>query len=182
MRAAVDEEDIVKVRVDANDPQLVQMSLYAFSPRPGEREVEQQVFEGRVRRKYDQADADRRTFEVDVSLPDGEARFQPGMTGELAFVMQAKERAMVVPSQAIQNGGLFVVRDQKLVRVDDVRLGVSGVERVEIVSGLKAGDRVVISPVSELTPGQWVRETYKDPDAAAGLNKPKEKEIFRGGF
>ena len=182
MRAAVDEEDIVKVRVDRDDPQLVQMSLYAFSPRPGEREVEQRVFEGRVLRKYDQADPDRRTFEVDVSLPETEARFQPGMTGELAFIMQAKERATVVPSQAVQDGGLFVVRERRLARVDDVRLGVSGVERVEVVSGLRPGERVVISPVAELAPGQWVRETYMDPDAAAGLNKPKEKEIFRGGF
>ena len=182
MRAAVDEEDITKVRVDPKDPQLVQMSLYAFSPRPGEREVEQRVFEGRVLRKYDQADPDRRTFEVDVSLPEGEARFQPGMTGELAFVMRAKERATVVPSQAVQDGGLYVVRDRRLARVDDVRLGVSGVERVEVVSGLRPGERVVISPVAELKLGQWVRETYMDPDAAAGLNKPKEKEIFRGGF
>lgn len=182
MRAAVDEEDITKVRVDRADPQVVQMSLYAFSPRPGEREVEQRVFEGRVLRKYDQADPDRRTFEVDVSLPEGEQRFQPGMTGELAFVMQAKEKAMVVPSQAVQDGGVFVVRDERLVRVDDVRLGVSGVERVEIISGLSPGDRVVISPAAELTPGQWVRAQFMDPDAAAGLNKPKAKEIFRGGF
>lgn len=182
MRAAVDEEDITKVRVDPADRQLVQMSLYAFSPRPGERQVEQRVFEGKVLRKYDQADPDRRTFEVDVSLPEGETRFQPGMTGELAFVMQAKEKATVVPSQAVQDGGVFVVRDERLVRVDDVRLGVSGVERVEIISGLAPGDRVVISPAAELTPGQWVRTEFMDPDAAAGLNKPKAKEIFRGGF
>ena len=182
MRAAVDEEDITKVRVDPADPQLVQMSLYAFSPRPGEREVEQRVFEGRVVRKYDQADPDRRTFEVDVALPPGEARFQPGMTGELAFVMQAKERATVIPSQAVQDGGVFVVRDERLVRVDDVRLGVSGVERVEVIAGLQPGDRVVISPAAELKVGAWVRETFMDPDAAAGLNKPQAKEIFRGGF
>lgn len=182
MRAAVDEEDITKVRVDPADPQVVQMSLYAFSPRPGERQVEQRVFEGRVLRKYDQADPDRRTFEVDVSLPDEEQRFQPGMTGELAFVMQAKEKAMVVPSQAVQDGGVFVVRDERLVRVDDVRLGVSGVERVEIISGLSPGDRVVISPAADLKVGAWVRAEFMDPDAAAGLNKPKAKEIFRGGF
>lgn len=182
MRAAVDEEDITKVRVDPADPQVVQMSLYAFSPRPGEREVEQRVFEGRVLRKYDQADSDRRTFEVDVSLPDEEQRFQPGMTGELAFVMQAKEKATVIPSQAVQDGGVFVVRDERLVRVDDVRLGVSGVERVEIISGLSPGDRVVISPAAELKVGAWVRTEFMDPDAAAGLNKPKAKEIFRGGF
>jgi RND family efflux transporter MFP subunit len=182
MRAQVDEEDITKVRVDKDHPQLVQMSLYAFSPRPGERQVEQRVFEGHVLRKYDQADPDRRTFEVDVSLPADETRFQPGMTGELAFIMQSKESAPVVPAQAVQDGSLFVVRDSRLVRPENVKLGVSGVERVEVVGGLNAGDRVVVSPVAGLKPGQSVRATFMDPDVAAGMNKPKAKEIFRGGF
>lgn len=182
MRAQVDEEDITKVRIDPADPQVVQMSLYAFSPRPGERQVEQRVFEGKVLRKYDQADPERRTFEVDVSLPPDETRFQPGMTGELAFVMVSKESASVVPAQAAQGGSLFVVRNHRLHRVDGAKFGVSGVERVEITAGLAPGDRVVVSPVADLAPGQWVRETYMDPDTAAGLNKPKAKEIFRGGF
>ncbi len=182
MRAQVDEEDITKVVVDNGNRQVVQMSLYAFSPRPGERQVTQRVFEGKVLRKYDQADPDRRTFEVDVSLPGDETRFQPGMTGELAFVMQSKESAAVVPTQAVQDGSLFVVRDHRLTRAADVKLGVTGVERVEVLSGLAAGDRVVISPVADLSPGQRVRETFMDPDTAAGLNKPKAKEIFRGGF
>jgi RND family efflux transporter MFP subunit len=182
MRAQVDEEDITRVRVDKDNPQLVQMSLYAFSPRPGERQVEQRVFEGRVLRKYDQADADRRTFEVDVSLPATETRFQPGMTGELAFITQSKESASVVPAQAVQDGSLFVVRNHRLARADDVKLGVGGIERVEVVSGLRQGDRVVVSPVAGMKLGQTVREQYMDPDAAAGANKPKAKEIFRGGF
>jgi RND family efflux transporter MFP subunit len=182
MRAQVDEEDITKVRVDKDHPQLVQMSLYAFSPRPGERQVAQLVFEGQVLRKYDQADPDRRTFEVDVSLPTTEARFQPGMTGELAFIMQSKDSAPVVPAQAVQDGSLFVVRDHRLTRADEAKLGVGGVERVEVVSGLRPGDRVVVSPVAGMKLGQTVREKYMDPDAAAGVNKPKAKEIFRGGF
>jgi cobalt-zinc-cadmium efflux system membrane fusion protein len=182
MRAQVDEEDITKVRVDKSNPQIVQMSLYAFSPRPGERQVEQRVFEGRVLKKYDQADPDRRTFEVDVELPADETRFQPGMTGELAFVIQSKESASVVPAQAVQSGALYVVRNHRLQRIDDTQIGVSGVERVEVLAGLAPGDRVVISPVADLKKGQWVRETYMDPDVASGLNKPKAKEIFRGGF
>jgi hypothetical protein len=96
--------------------------------------------------------------------------------------MRSKEKAAVVPSQAVQGGGLYVVRDGRLTRAEGVELGVSGVERVEVTAGLRPGDRVVVSPVADLKPGQWVRDTYMDPDTAAGLNKPKEKEIFRGGF
>jgi multidrug resistance efflux pump len=51
MRAAVDEEDIAKVHFD----QTVRMTLYAFGT---------QVFTGKVTKIYDQADPERRTFEV----------------------------------------------------------------------------------------------------------------------
>src|SRR5207244_353432 len=122
---------------------------------------------------------DRRTFEVDVSLPGSETRFQPGMTGELAFIMQSKESAPVVPAQAVQDGSLFVVRDHHLTRAEEAKLGVSGVERVEVLSGLKPGDRVVVSPLAGMKLGQTVRENFMDPDVAAGMNKPKAKEIFR---
>jgi len=87
----------------------------------------------------------------------------------------------VVPSQALQGKKLYTVRDGKLAAVG-AKVGLTSVERVEVVEGLHAGDRVVISPVAGLREGQAVRTTFIDPVAAAGLNKPKPKELFRGGF
>ena len=173
MRAQVDEEDVARVRDDPQSPQAVVMTLYSF---PG------LVFHGTVQKVYDKADAERRTFEVDVKLPKLEvARFQAGMTGELAFVTDSKDKALVIPSQAVQAGKVYVVNDHRLGAAD-ATIGVRGIERTEVASGLKPGDRVVISPIGELRDGQFVRTAYMDPAAAAGLNKPKEKEIFRGGF
>jgi HlyD family secretion protein len=159
MRAAVDEEDVAKLSLQ----QMVRMTLYAF---PG------QVFAGKVERIYDQADPERRTFEVDVRLDQPNERLSPGMTGELAFIMAAKERAVVVPSQSLQLGTLYTVRDGKLTKVADAQTGLHSVERIEVTAGIKPGDRVVISPVARLPEGQSVRTEYMDPIAAAGLNKP----------
>ena len=168
MRAAVDEENMTFVR----DDQEVQMSLYSY---PG------RVFAGRVRKVYDKADPERRTFEVDVAVDQPDPRMAAGMTGELAFVVAAKEAAPVAPRQALQAGRLYTVRDGRLAAVA-AEVGLTSVERVEVVSGLKVGDRVVISPIAGLKEGQPVRTEFMDPAAAAGLNKPKPKEIFRGGF
>jgi RND family efflux transporter MFP subunit len=168
MRAAVDEENMTLVR----DGQEVQMSLYSY---PG------RLFAGRVAKIYDKADPERRTFEVDISIDKPDDRMAAGMTGELAFVVAAKEKALVAPRQALQANKLYTVRDGKLTAVS-VEIGLKSVERVEIVSGLNPGDRVVISPVAGLHEGQPVRTKSMDPTAAAGLNKPKPKEIFRGGF
>jgi len=158
MRADVDEEDVAKVNIG----QTVRLTLYAFAG---------QVFAGKVARIYDQADASRRTFEVDIDFDAPNDRFLPGMTGELAFVMSEKQSVLVVPSQALQEGSIYIIRDGKLEKSDAV-IGLKSIERIEILSGIDPGTKVVISPATTLTPGQTVRTKFIDPAAAAGLNKP----------
>ena len=160
MRAAVDEEDVTQVRVG----QKVLMTLYAFEGRP---------FVGRVKTIYAEADAARRTFEVDVSVDAADERFQPGMTGELAFVLDEREHAKVLPSHAAQKDVIYAVRGGR-VRKLDAMIGVRAVDRIEVLSGVDADDRVIISGV---TPGMVdgrARATEVDPRVAAGLNKVDE--------
>jgi multidrug efflux pump subunit AcrA (membrane-fusion protein) len=167
MRAAVDEEDVTKVRVG----QMVRMTLYSYESR---------TFEGKVARIYPQADPERRTFEVDVQIIDPDPRLSPGMTGELAFIMDAKERAVVVPSQAVQKGAIYTVENGRLRKLS-AEIGLRGIERSEVRSGAKPGDRVVISIVGDIEEGRRVRTSYTDPVTAAGLNKPKQvNDTFKG--
>ena len=109
--------------------------------------------------------------EVDVGIDKPDDRMAAGMTGELAFVVASKDRAAVAPRQALQGGKLYTVRDGRLAAVDG-QVGLTSIERVEVLAGLDVGDRVVISPVAGLRAGQPVRTTFMDPTAAAGLNKP----------
>jgi RND family efflux transporter MFP subunit len=167
MRAAVDEEDVTSAHVG----QTVRMTLYAYEGRS---------FEGKVKRIYPQADEARRTFEVDVQILEPDARLAPGMTGELAFIIDYKDKAVVVPSQAVQKGAVYAVQDGRLKKLD-VELGLRGIERIEIRRGLKPGERVIISAVGDLQDGQRVRTTYMDPVSAAGINKPKQvNDSFKG--
>jgi multidrug efflux pump subunit AcrA (membrane-fusion protein) len=168
MRAAVDEEDITSVKTG----QVVQMTLYSYEGR---------TFQGKVRRIYPEADASRRTFEVDVAMDDPDPAMSPGMTGELAFIMQTKESAVVVPSQAVQKGTIYTVRNGRLHKLDST-LGLRGVERTEVTSGLKSGQSVVVSAIGDLAEGQRVRTTRIDPVVAAELNKPKQTTDGFKGF
>jgi RND family efflux transporter MFP subunit len=157
------------------EPQVVRMTLYSFSD-------ESTVFSGRVVKIYPKADPERRTFEVDVAIDKPSPLMKAGMTGELAFETARKAKAVVAPSQALQDGKFWVIRNGKL-RPADARPGLRSVERVEVVGNLQPGDQVVISPVAGLDDGQSVRIGQQmDPIAAAELNKPKKKELFRGGF
>lgn len=164
MRAAVDEEDITSVHVG----QKVIMTLYAF---------ERMKFDGKVRTIYAEADPSRRTFEVDIEILQPSDRFQPGMTGELAFVVEEKGKAMIVPSQAVQEGAIYVVRDGRIAKAE-AQLGVAAVDRVEVLNGLSPDDRVIISPVTPDAVGKQARVREVDPREAAGLNKKDADKPF----
>ena len=165
MRSQVDEEDIVSVRPGGK----VLMTLYAY---PG------RAFEGKVKTIYDQADPERRTFEVDVEMVEKDPHFSAGMTGELAFVISEKQNVQVIPRQAVQGKerAVWVVRDGRLAR-SGAKIGIMSIERAEVLWGLAGNDRVVISPLSEPEEGQHVRTTFMDPKAAADLNRPKEEKV-----
>jgi len=167
MRAAVDEEDKTKVRLD----QLVYMTLYAFEGR---------IFEGKVQKIYDKADTERRTFEIDVAIAQHNPAFAAGMTAELAFIIDQKPKTLVIPSQAVQAGDVWIVRDGRLAKAT-VTLGLRSVERTEVLSGLRPDDHVLISPIESMRTAQPVRQQFMDPVEAAGLNKPKKSDNpFRG--
>ncbi len=127
---------------------------------------------------YDKADADRRTFEVDVEMVEKEPTFSAGMTGELAFVMAEKASAWVIPSQAMQSGVVWTVKNGALAK-PDLKFGLKSIERIEVVSGLSAQDEVVISALDSPIEGQRVRTQFMDPTAAANLNRPKVEKAFQ---
>jgi len=182
MRAAVDEEDKNKLFIG----QTVKMTLYSFSD---------DKFLGQVKTIYDKADAQRRTFEVDVEIvrpttrpatqattqPDPYIRFSPGMTGELAFVEKQKDSATLLPRQALQGEWFYIVKNGKIDRVQ-AQPGVKNVTRVEVLGGVEKESLVMLSPIGTLEMGQSVRTNFIDPREAADLNKPKDAEIFKGGF
>ena len=187
MRAQVDEEDRDKLFVG----QTVRMTLYAFG---------EGKFEGRVKSIYAKADPQRRTFEVDVdqirevmviagtqatpqpaTRPSAAARFAPGLTGELAFVEKEKQGAMILPRQALQGDSFWLVRHGKIVRIA-ARAGVKAIDRVEVLAGIEKEDEVVISPIGKLVEGEAVRTEFIENRVAADGNRPKQTEVFKGGF
>jgi multidrug efflux pump subunit AcrA (membrane-fusion protein) len=170
MRAAVDEEDITRVTVG----QKVIMTLYAF---------EGQAFEGKVKTIYAEADPNRRTFEVDVEVLKPNDRFQAGMTGELAFVIEQKAEAKVMPSQAVQkDGSVYVLQDGVIKRVTP-EIGVRAVDRAELISGLDDNAHIIISALDPSFIGKHAREIVADPRAATGLETAtamRGANTFRG--
>lgn len=88
-------------------------------------------------------------FPVNIALEPAEVPLRPGLSAEVAIVVEQAANALIIPMDALHEaaGGLEVVR----IRADGGRervpvvTGVSDGRWVEIVEGLAEGDRIVAS-------------------------------------
>ena len=109
--------------------------------------------EGRVKIEkitlFPTADPVTNTFRVRLDLPDGQFGLYPGMFVKAAFAIGEAER-LLVPARAVlrrsEVTALYVVNEDS-IRLRQVRTGQHFDDRIEILSGLSAGETVAIDPV-----------------------------------
>lgn len=140
--AEVNEEDIPRVKLG----QKVLLRTDAFPGHPLEATVAEVTPMGDVAAK---------TFRVKMALP-ADTPLKPGMSVEANIITRAKENALLVPADALAGTAVFVV-DGGRVRKRALTLGIRGTREVEVVDGLKDGERVVAPAVSTLKDGARVR-------------------------
>ncbi|MGB7963570.1 MAG: efflux RND transporter periplasmic adaptor subunit [Propionicimonas sp.] len=101
-------------------------------------------------------------FGVTVSFKPGGARLFTGMTGSTDIEVEAIPDALTVPIESVLSDGrtrvVFVLAPAAdTVRRQEVTIGASTDTAAQVLSGLKAGDRVVTTGASTLVDGQRVR-------------------------
>ena len=116
-----------------------------------------QVFQAKVQALDPLVDANGRSVAVRAVLPGvGQSPLRPGMFARTTTVFSVSDAALVVPEEAIvpQGGKQFVfVLDAQgegdakklLSRKVEVKLGVRNNGQVQLVSGVKEGDTVVVA-------------------------------------
>ncbi|HXB53484.1 MAG TPA: efflux RND transporter periplasmic adaptor subunit [Vicinamibacteria bacterium] len=127
------------------------------------------TFEGRVARFADALDEQTRTMrtEIDVDNPDGSIVL--GMYAEADLVLAQRDRVLTVPLQAVARTGsearVLVIGAGDVVEERSVKLGLEGPQRVEVLSGLREGDRVIIGSRSQFRIGDPVTPHELSPEA-----------------
>ena len=119
-------------------------------------------FAGAVTRVAPSADSKSRVFEIEVSIPNPDDALKVGMVA--ALEMGGKGVAAPhVPIDAIirtpqhpDDFSVFVV-DGAAARNRPVKLGETSGNSVEVIDGLREGDRVVVRGASMLSDGETVR-------------------------
>ncbi len=100
-----------------------------------------------------------RSFNVEIKLP-ANSRYRPNMLSILKIMDYKNEKALIVPVSAIQkaeNGDyLFLSENGKAKRVN-IQTGKISDGKAEILTGLKAGDKVVIAGTDGLSEGDILK-------------------------
>jgi cobalt-zinc-cadmium efflux system membrane fusion protein len=104
-------------------------------------------FDGKVKYIADLLDPDTRTARVRVAIDNRDGLFKPGMFARVSF-SGPTHQALLVPAAALLQSGLYtrVFVEQTPFRYESrvVSVGATVGDRVEVLSGLKAGERIVV--------------------------------------
>ena len=95
------------------------------------------------------------TFEVQISIDNPDGALKANMTANGEIVLEEHKNVLTVPEQAViydkdRNATVWVPDDKAKEghRVVPIKVGLSNGSRLEVLSGLKAGDKVVLQQTS----------------------------------
>jgi RND family efflux transporter MFP subunit len=98
-------------------------------------------------------------YKVRVALEKSDAPLRLGMTGTADFLLARKDNILTLPSTVVvEREGeefVFIVEEGK-ARQRPLRIGLRNEERVEVLSGLQAGDQVIQQGRNKVKDGQAV--------------------------
>lgn len=115
----------------------------------------EQTFEGTVSLIYPALDPATRTFKVEVRVPNRRQMLRPGMYARTRFEMGQKQGTMV-PDVAIQKqvGSaeryLYVIQGDTLAERRAVQVGRQVGDQIDILSGIRPGERIAVTALSKL--------------------------------
>ena len=151
--------DILRVHVDV--PQIV-----ATKVEVGQKAVvflrdnPDQQFPGAVTRTADALNPASRTLLTEIQVPNPHDALRPGMFLQVRFIFQRVEVGVTIPSAAIlirdNERQVGVLDEQHRVSYQKVELGRDFGAYIEVLSGLKAGQTVLVYPGDQLPPGTVV--------------------------
>ena len=149
----------VQVLLEVSPDQARELALNQPAVLPAQR------FDGRVTRIALQASPASRLLEVELTFPapdadDSSAGAEPAIPGTLVIAqveVGRRDSALVVPAAALRGGAMWTVGADGCAHRRTVTLGLAGDSRIEVLSGVEAGEQVVVAGASLLSDGALVR-------------------------
>src|SRR5205807_653746 len=129
------------------DGQAVELHVDAYPDQP---------FDGKVSRISPAVNTSTRAFPFEALVPNGDARLKPGTFARVHIESGKEDQVLTLPYSTLQYrygvNRAFVVEGDKLT-AHELKVGDRIGDRIEILGGVKAGDRVAATDVEKLTDG-----------------------------
>ena len=164
----VDVVDVDKIKINVNVPELdvrylqsgqqVMVTVDAFPDRQ---------LPGTIDFVAYKADHATKTFDVRVEIDNTDHTIRPGMIARVAFLRRIIPDAFVAPLSAIVDKGgerLVYIENAGTVYARTISIGVIEGDRIQITSGLEAGDHLIVTGQTEVEEGMKVN-TGQDEEA-----------------
>ncbi len=120
-----------------------------------------EVFQGRLVRINPSVLQESRMFEVEALLRNPGGRLKPGFFIQASLPSEVQEKSLTVPEQAVTYRygvyKVFVVNGPRVAE-RQIKPGAQQGQRVEVLEGLRAGERVAVAVRGDLRDGAAVRE------------------------
>ena len=114
------------------------------------------------------------TVKLRATFPNTDETLFPNQFVNARLLVRTLDNATTAPVAAIQHGApgtfVFLIKPDNSIAVQKVQTGVTNGDRIQIASGLKVGDTVVVDGADRLREGSKVRIVPDDGDTAANVN------------
>jgi RND family efflux transporter MFP subunit len=130
------------------------------------------TLQGKVTRYADSVQTATRTMDTEVDVPNPDGSLISGMYAEVHLHLADRPNVLSVPLDAVDGLGTsvqqaYVVRDG-IIHLVTVKVGLQTASRVEILSGLQSGDRVVVGRYTGLADGEEVKAQLASYESTGG--------------
>jgi RND family efflux transporter MFP subunit len=140
-------------------------------------ELPERKFSGAVTRTANALDPASRTLLVEVQVPNPEGKLLPGMYVEVDLHLPRKDPPLLLPSDTLTvrpEGTLVAVVDSNnAVHFQHVVIGRDYGSDIEILSGLRAGQRVIANPNDSVQEGVKVHPVMVAGSSAGGSKRSR---------
>ena len=162
IKSAVSEEYVSKIRLG----QEVSVHIHSLD----------KIMKGKISVITPGIRLESRTADIEISIPFDQS-IKPGMSTSLDIIIASKNNVPVIPQDAIivkPNGEKFIFTvENSIAKLKKITTGIESNTEIEVTSGLKAGDMVVVLGQDNLKDGVKVKlpETGKSDKQKRGSVK-----------
>jgi RND family efflux transporter MFP subunit len=117
------------------------------------------VINGTIARSTLNVETATRTMEVEVDVPNPDLRLIPGMYASAVLRLDHRENTLMIPVEAVsrqKDCTVLVVNPEHRIEERTVKLGLETPRKVEVLSGLKENEMVMIGSRAQVKAGQIV--------------------------